>query len=129
VIASSRNGFPDADHARACAISAGWLGAEFVKAFVYLIGLFTLLAYWKDSAPAWLWSWIPPSASWPFIGVAALVCAVLNTISVAVIKKLLPRVGIEIAPNRQNWAILGLTGLGALTLIAIPMIVDWLAAH
>jgi hypothetical protein len=105
------------------------LGAEFVKAFIFLIGLFTLLAYWKDSAPAWLSSWIPPNASWFFIGAAALVCAVLKTSSAAVIKKLLPRVGIEIAPNRQNSAILGLMGLGVLALISIPMIADWLGGH
>jgi hypothetical protein len=87
------------------------LGPEFIKAFVFLFGLWTLLAYWSDSAPAWLLPWIPPTASWYFIGGAAFGCAVLKIISVAVVRRLLPRVGIEITPGRQGWAILVVLGM------------------
>ena len=86
------------------------LGPEFIKAFVFLFGLWTLLAYWQASAPAWLSPWLPPSASWYFIAGAALGCAVLKLASVAVVKKLLPQFGIEIAPGRQGWAILVVLG-------------------
>jgi hypothetical protein len=82
------------------------LGPEFIKASVFLFGLWTLLVYWQDSAPAWLSPWLPPSASWYFIAAAALGCAVLKVISVTVVRKLLPQFGIEIAPGRQGWATL-----------------------
>jgi hypothetical protein len=87
------------------------LGPEFIKAFVFLFGLWTLLAYWKDSAPAWLSPWIPPDASWYFIGGAAFGCAVAKIISVAIVRKLLPQFGIEIAPARQGGAILAVLGM------------------
>src|SRR5262245_41206389 len=86
------------------------LGPEFIKAFVFLLGLWALLAYWKDAAPAWLSPWLPPDASWYFIAGAALGCASLKIISVAIVKKLLPRVGIGIAPGRQSAAILAVLG-------------------
>jgi len=87
------------------------LGPEFIKAFVFLFGLGILLAYWRESAPEWLLTWLPPDAPWYFIGGAALFCAGLKVISVAVIRKLLPQVGIEIAPDRQGWAILVVLGM------------------
>jgi hypothetical protein len=87
------------------------LGPEFIKAFVFLFGLWILLAYWRDSAPAWLSPWIPPSASWYFIAGAAFGCAVLQIISVAVVKKLLPQFGIDLAPGRQGLAILVVLGM------------------
>jgi hypothetical protein len=65
--------------------------------------------------------WIPPSASWYFIGGLAFGCAVLKIVSVAVVRKLLPPFGIEIAPGRQSLAILAvlttLIGLIALALL------------
>jgi hypothetical protein len=87
------------------------LGPEFIKAFVFLFGLWILLSYWQDSAPAWLSPWLPPRASWYFIAGAALGCAVLKLVSVAVVKKLLPQFGIEIAPGTQGWAILIVLGV------------------
>ena len=88
------------------------LGSEFVKALVFVFGSWILITYWKDSAPAWLLPWIPPSdASWYLIGGAALFFAVLQIISVAVVRKLLPRFKIEIAPGRQSWAILVVLGM------------------
>jgi hypothetical protein len=87
------------------------LGPEFIKAFVFLFGLWILLVYWKESAPAWLSPWLPPSASWYFIGGAAFGCAVLKITSVAVVRKLLPQFGIEIARGRQDWAILVVLGM------------------
>lgn len=98
------------------------LGPEFIKAFVFLFGFSTLLASWKDSAPPWLLSWFPPSASWYIIGGGALFCAVLKIISVAVVRKLLPRLGIEIAPGRQNLTILAV--LGALLGLAM-LVLHW----
>ena len=85
------------------------LGPEFIKAFVFFTGLWALLVYWKDSAPAWLE--LPPSASWHLVAGAALFCAVLKLVSVAVVKKLLPQFGTEIAPGRQGWAILVVLGM------------------
>jgi len=97
------------------------LGPEFIKAFVFLLGLWALLVSWKDSAPAWLTPWIPPSASWYLIAGGALFCAVLKIISVAVVRKLLPQFGIEIAPGRQSWAILAVLGmLIGLALLVLP---------
>ena len=84
------------------------LGPEFIKAFVFFTGLWALLIYWKDSAPAWL---LPPNASWPLVAGAALFCAALKVVSVAVVKKMLPQFGIEIAPGRQSWAILVVLGM------------------
>jgi hypothetical protein len=87
------------------------LGTEFIKAFVFLFGLSTLLIFWKESAPAWLSPWVPPSASWYVIGVGAFGCAALKIISVAIVRKLLPQFGIEIAPGRQSLAILAVLGV------------------
>ena len=96
------------------------LGPEFIKAFVFLLGLWALLVSWKF-APAWLLPWVPPSASWYLIAGGALFCAVLKIISVAVVRKLLPQFGIEIAPGRQNWAILVVLGmLIGLALLVLP---------
>ena len=96
------------------------LGPEFIKAFVFLLGLWILLVSWKDSAPAWLLPWIPASASWYIIAGAALFCAVLKIIAVAVVKKLLPQFGIEIAPGRQNLAILVVLGVLIGLVLVIP---------
>src|SRR5262249_9504878 len=55
------------------------LGAEFIKALVFMLGLAALLAYWRESAPQWLLAWIPPGTPpWSAVGGAALFCAVLN---------------------------------------------------
>jgi hypothetical protein len=48
------------------------------------------------------------------------------TVSAAVIKKLVPRAVIEITPDRQNWAILLLTGLGIPALISPATVAHWL---
>src|SRR5262249_27269156 len=103
------------------------LGAEFVKAFVFFFGLWVCLGSWKESAPAWLLPWIPLNASWALIGGTALFCAVLQLISAAIVRKLLPRIGIEIAPERQGWAIIAVLGvLVMLTLlVATSMAADW----
>jgi hypothetical protein len=95
------------------------LGPEFIKALVFLLGLCTLLVAWKDSVPAWLAPWVPPSASWYLIAGAALFCAVLKIISVAIVKKLLPQFGIEISAGRQSLAILVVLGM----LIGLAMVV------
>jgi hypothetical protein len=94
------------------------LGPEFIKAFVFFTGLWALLIYWKDSAPTWLE--LPPSASWSLVASAALFCAVLKLVAVAIVKKMLPPFGIEIAPGRQSWAILIVLGvLIGLVLLAL----------
>ena len=61
-----------------------------------------------------------PSASWYIIAGAALFCAVLKIIAVAVVRKLLPMVGIEIAPGRQNLAILVVLGVLIGLVLVIP---------
>jgi hypothetical protein len=109
------------------------LGSEFIKAFVFLTASVALLTYWKESAPAWLLPWIS-TASWPRIVGAALLCAVLATISTAVVRKLLPRIGIEITPNSLGWTItkglIGLSVLGILVLLAsTSMVSDLLGGH
>jgi hypothetical protein len=45
------------------------LGATFVTAFVWVAGASILFAPWKDSAPAWMSSWLPRM----FIGLSLLV--------------------------------------------------------
>ena len=98
------------------------LGPEFINAFVFLTGAAVLVAHW--GAPKWLAPWLPPgNASWIFIAGAALVYAVLQISSVAVVRHMLPRAGIVIAPNSQKWAILGLTGLAILAVIIIGSMV------
>jgi hypothetical protein len=88
------------------------LGPEFIKAFVFLLGLWILFSYWRDSTPGWLLQWVAPSQeSWYLIAGAALICALLQRISAAVVEKLLPRFGIAIAPGRQSLAILGVLGV------------------
>jgi hypothetical protein len=66
------------------------LGATFVKAFVWVTGASILFARWKDSAPAWLSSWLPPNVPWSLIAGAALGCAVLKAISTAFVRRVLP---------------------------------------
>jgi hypothetical protein len=99
------------------------LGPAFIDTFVFLAGTWALLTTWKDSAPAWL---LPPAGTpWPVIVAIALACAVLKIISTTVIKKVLPRRGIELTPYRQSLAIIGLTGLGILALFICASIFHW----
>jgi hypothetical protein len=94
------------------------LGAAFVKAFVWVTGASILFAHWKDSAPAWLSSWLPPDMPWSFIAGAALGWAVLEAISTAFVRRVLPRVGIEIARDSLAWTITeGLVGFATLGLL------------
>jgi hypothetical protein len=44
--------------------------------------------------PAWLSSWLPPPAAWSMLAAIAGVIAVGETVTTAVIKRLLPRFGI-----------------------------------
>ena len=94
------------------------LGLAFIDAFVFFAGSWALITTWKDSAPAWL---LPPAGSpWLPISIAALACAVLNTLSTMAVKKLLPLFGIE--PKNQRWAELGLT---TLALAVCALIFQW----
>jgi hypothetical protein len=95
-------------------------GAALISALVWLTGAWALLAYWRDSAPAWLSPWLPPSLPWPAVGAIALGCAALATISAAVIRKLLPWVGIEIPRDSVAWTITwGLIGFSILGMLAL----------
>jgi hypothetical protein len=110
------------------------LGATFVKAFVWVTGASILFAHWKDSAPAWLSSWLPPNAPWSLIAGTALGCAVLNAISTAFVRRVLPWVGIEIARDSRAWTIIeGLVGFAMLGLLVLllstPVVSDWLEGH
>jgi hypothetical protein len=110
------------------------LGATFVKAFVWVAGASILFAHWKDSAPAWLSTWLPPNVAWSVIAGAALGCAVLKAISTAFVRRVLPWVGIEIARDSLAWTIteglLGFAMLGLLFLfLSTPVVSDWLGGH
>jgi hypothetical protein len=110
------------------------LGATFIRAFVWVTGASILLAHWKDSAPAWLWSWLPPNMPWSLIAGAALGCAVLKAISTLLVRRVVPWVGLEIARDSLAWAIIeGLVGFAVLgllfLLLSTPMVSDWLGGH
>jgi hypothetical protein len=110
------------------------LGATFVTAFVWVAGASILFAHWKDSAPAWLSSWLPPNVHWSVIAGAALGCAVLNAISTALIRRVLPWAGIDIARDSLAWTIteglVAFVTLGLLfLLLSTPAVSDWLGSH
>ena len=110
------------------------LGATFVKAFVWVAGASILFAHWKDSAPAWLSTWLPPNVSWFVIAGAALGCAVLKAVSTAFVRRVLPWVGIEIARDSLAWTmtegLLGFAMLGRLfLLLSTPVVSDWLGGY
>jgi hypothetical protein len=105
------------------------LGPIFINAFVFLLGGWCLVKY-TDSTPKWLLPWLPPvDASWLMLGLLALAYAALKIVSVAVVKKLLPRFGIEMAPDRRDSVILGLMGLVILAIFAMSAVInpdqDW----
>jgi hypothetical protein len=110
------------------------LGATFVKAFVWVTGASILFAHWKDAAPAWLSSWLPPSGHWSLIAGVALGCAVLNAISTGLVRRVLPWVGIEIARDSLAWTITeGLVGFAMLGLLFLLLsttaVPDWLGGR
>ena len=110
------------------------LGATFVKAFVWVTGASILLAHWKDSAPAWLSSWLPLNAPWSLIAGVALGCAVLKAISTAFVRRVLPWAGIDIARDSLAWTITeGLVAFVTLglqfLLLSTPAVSDWLGSH
>jgi hypothetical protein len=110
------------------------LGATFVKAFVWVTGASILVAHWKASAPTWLSSWLPPDMPWSVIAGVALGCAVLNAISTAFVRRVLPWVGIETARGTLAWTIIqGLVGFAMLGLLVLllstPVVSDWLGDH
>jgi hypothetical protein len=104
-----------------------------VKAFVWATGASILFAHWQGSAPAWLSSWLLPNVPWSLIAGAALGCAVLEAISTALVRRVLPWVGIEIARDSLAWTITeGLVGfamLALLFLLSTPAVSDWLGGH
>jgi hypothetical protein len=110
------------------------LGATFVEAFVWVAGASILFAHWKDSAPVWMSSWLPPNVHWSVIAGAALGCAVLKAISTAFVRRVLPWFGIEIARDSLAWTITeGLVGFAMLgllfLLLSTPVVSDWLGGH
>ena len=98
------------------------LGRTFIKTFVFLIAWFIIVASWRESAPEWLSSWIPPGApAWSVAAGAALLIAVLSTASKAIITNLLP----EITSPSLTWtitrALIALALFGMLALFAYGM--------
>jgi hypothetical protein len=110
------------------------LGATFVNAFVWVTGASILFAHWKDAAPAWLSSGLSPNPPWSVIAAAALACAVLAVVSTAVVRRVLPWFGIEIARGSRAWTIteglvgFAILGLGFL-LLSTPMVSGWIGSH
>ena len=110
------------------------LGATFVTAFVWVAGASILFAHWKDSAPAWLSSWLSPDMPWSLIAGAALGCAVLKAVSTTFVRKVLPWGGIKIARDSLAWTITeGLVGFAMLgllfLLLSTPAVSNWLGSH
>ena len=107
------------------------LGPMFIKALVFMTGWAALMVYWKQFAPAWLSSWMPPDASWSTIAAMALGAAVLTTVSASLVKRLLPRAGIAMAPGTLRWTTIEfVVALAMLGLVACAVMVgDWIAAH
>jgi hypothetical protein len=101
---------------------------------VWVTGASILFAHWKDSAPAWLSSWLPPDMLWPLIFGAAIGWSVLGAISTAFVRRVLPWVGIEIARDSLAWTITeGLVGFATLgllfLLLSMPVVSNWLGGH
>jgi len=102
----------------------GKLGPEFIKFFVFLIGLAVLVAAWKESAPAWLAPWLPSRVSWPDLAVAALVGAALSTAATTAKRAL--RNGIACRRDRLGWTALGFAGLGlSAVLVSLLLFSRW----
>ena len=98
------------------------------------LGASILFAQWKDSAPAWLSSWLSPNMPWSLIAGAALGCAVLKAISTAFVRKVLPWGGIKIARDSLvSTTMEGLVGFAMLGLLLLllstPAVSDWLGGH
>jgi hypothetical protein len=97
------------------------LGTNFVRFFVWLIGLAVLLAVWSASAPAWLSSWLPtqppPGSWWWALAAVAAIIAVVETAATAIIKRLLPRLGI--ARDSLRWTLAG----GAIRLVVLGAVI------
>ena len=101
------------------------LGASFVKAFVWVTGVSILITQWQGSAPAWLLWWLPPNPPWSAVAGAALGCAVLTIVSTAVVRRVLPWFGIELARDSLAWTITeGLVGFAMLGLMALLLQID-----
>lgn len=83
------------------------LGTNFIRFFVWLIGLAVLLWVWSASAPAWLSSWLPsqpPAGSWWWaLAAVAAIIAVVDTAATAAVKRLLPWLGI--ARDSLRWTL------------------------
>jgi hypothetical protein len=102
----------------------GKLGPEFIKFFVFLIGLSVLLVSLRESAPGWLSSWLPSRVSWSDLAVAALGGAVLSTVSSAIKRAL--RDGIGFRRDSLSWTVLGFAGLGlSAVLVSLLLFSRW----
>jgi hypothetical protein len=95
------------------------LGETFIKTFVWVTAASILFTHWRDSAPAWLSSWLPPNVSWSLIAGAAAGGAALKASS-AFVRRVLSWVGIEIACDSLAWTITeGLVAFAMLVLLIL----------
>ena len=101
----------------------GTLGREFIRVFAFLIGLWVLLFYWRDSAPAWLSPWLPPDASWSVLVGAAFAAAAFNTVRAAVRRTW--RDGVAFSRHSLDWALFGFAAVGLLGVL-VSLLLFWI---
>jgi hypothetical protein len=96
------------------------IGPDIVKCFVSWFGWGTLLGSWKSSAPAWLMSWMPPSASWSSIAATALLLAIVEAAAAMITRRAVPLAGLTTARDSLAWkTIQTLVGLVLLALLIV----------
>jgi hypothetical protein len=94
------------------------VGSDAIKSLPFFFGWAALLAYWKDTLPAWLVPSMPATMSLSFLVGTAFEIAAIVAASAAVMRRVLPWVGLDIRPNSLAWTTIQiLVCLGFLALV------------
>lgn len=101
----------------------GALGREFIRVFAFLIGLWVLLFYWRESAPEWLLAWLPADVSFSVLLGAAFAAAAFNTVSAAVRRTW--RDGVTFSRDSLDWELLGFAAVGLLGVL-VSLLLFWI---